>query len=68
MLSFFTTQRLSGELKSLGVGNSAGFSFSDCTLGLTSDKITLSLQYSLAFIIKLNTPTQQYCKDFYLGS
>ena len=37
---------------------------SNCTLGLTGDKITLRLQNSIAFIIKLNTPTQHYCKIF----
>ena len=37
-------------------------------LGLTGDKITLCLQNSIAFIIKLNTPTQHYCKIFYIGS
>ena len=49
----------------------AGLSFSDCTLGLytcTGDKITLSLQNSIAFIIKLNTPTHNHCKDFHNGS
>ena len=30
----------------------AGLSFSDC----------------IAFILKLNTPTQHHCKDFYIGS
>ena len=37
-------------------------------LGLTGDKITLCLQNSIAFIIKLNTPTRHYCKNFYIGS
>ena len=47
----------------------AGLSFSECTLGLyTGDKITLSLQNSIAFIIKLNTPTHNHCKDFHIGS
>ena len=47
----------------------AGLSFSDCTLGLyTGDKITLSLQNSIAFIIKLNTPTYNHCKDFHIRS
>ena len=47
----------------------AGLSFSDCTLGLyTGDKITLSLQNSIAFVIKLNTPTHNHCKDFHIGS
>ena len=47
----------------------AGLSFSDCTLGLyTSDKIPLSLQNSIAFIIKLNTPAHNHCKDFHIGS
>ena len=47
----------------------AGLSFSDCTLGLyTGDKITLSLQNSIAFIIKWNTPTHNHCKDFHIGS
>ena len=74
MLSFFTTQsyvRFSEELKSLESETLlvAGLSFSDCTLGLNKgDKITLSLQNSIAFIIKLNTPTHCHCKDFHIGS
>ena len=40
----------------------------DCILGLAGDKITFFVQSFIAFHIKLNTPTQHYCKDFYMGS
>ena len=80
MLSLFTSQsrvRLSERQKNLKAWESEillvaclGFSDWHCTLGLTvtCDKMILFLQNSIAFVIKLNTRTQYYCKDFCIGS
>ena len=64
----FVSYTGSREFNSLGVGNSARRLFiNDCTLGLAGDKITFFFQNFIAFHIKLNTPTQHYCKIFLYG-
>ena len=70
MLSLFPTQghvKFLGEFKNLGVAISARvvtFFINNCTLGLAGDKITFFLTQFHSFLIKLNTLTQHYCKDF----